>query len=193
MYETELMRTTISRITSSLKRSQLSVDNIRPALWNDAVDESSYTESSEKYRSAIMDQYKIYVEMTDRISARRSATNTFFLLLNTGVFATIWSFAKSPEPSKHAAFALASAMLVLQCVAWHLLLRSYRQLVSAKFRVIAALEERLPASPWFRAEWTAVGAGRDKPKYWPVTSLEQWVPTVFGIAYAGLFVIAARG
>ncbi|MEO0973262.1 MAG: hypothetical protein AAFX85_09215, partial [Pseudomonadota bacterium] len=43
---------------------------------------------STRWRSAMLEQYKLYVEMTDRISQRRGAANTFFLTLNTAVFVT---------------------------------------------------------------------------------------------------------
>lgn len=36
-------------------------------------------------------------------------------------------------------------------------LRSYRQLNSGKWNVVAAMEQRLPPSPWYRAEWAALG------------------------------------
>jgi hypothetical protein len=49
--------------------------------------------------------------------------------------------------------------------------------------VIGALEERLPACPYWRAEWTALGKGKDKAIYWPLTHLEQWVPCVFALTY----------
>jgi len=68
-------------------------------------------------------------------------------------------------------------------MAWFWLIRSYRQLNTAKFQVIGALEERLPASPYWRAEWFALGEGKDKSKYWPLTHLEQWVPLLFVAIY----------
>ena len=50
-------------------------------LWNkDVLDE--YDDKS-KYKDHVLEQYKLYVEMADRISARRSTANTFFLTLNT--------------------------------------------------------------------------------------------------------------
>jgi hypothetical protein len=39
------------------------------------------------------------------------------------------------------------AGLIVQCLAWFWLLRSYRQLNTAKYAVVGVLEERLPASP----------------------------------------------
>ena len=47
-----------------------------------------------------------------------------------------------------------------QCVAWWWLVRSYRLLNTAKFRVIGVIEERLPAAPYWRAEWIALGEGK---------------------------------
>ena len=58
--------------------------------------------------------------------------------------------------------------LLVQCGAWFLLVRSYRQLNSAKYIVIGVLEERLPGSPYWNAEWKALGEGKDKAKYWPI-------------------------
>src|SRR6202035_648373 len=80
--------------------------------------------------------------------------------------------------------------IVVQCGAWFFLVRSYRQLNSAKYTVIGALEERLPASPYWRAEWTALGEGKDKAKYWPITHLEQWIPIIFAAVYVLAFSVA---
>ncbi|OEU92275.1 hypothetical protein DB35_06815 [Streptomyces abyssalis] len=165
------------------------MDDVSRRLWNTAIDESDYTEHSEKYQTAIMDQYKLYVEMTDRMSVRRATANTFFLLVNSTVFAFIGPLTQNAPVQQDSVLVLTFGMLLVQCGAWFWLLRSYRQLNSAKFRVIGALEERLPAAPWFRAEWAAIGGGKDKSKYWPVTQLEQWVPVVFALAYVTLLVI----
>ncbi len=145
-------------------------------LWNPAVSPSNYTEPEDKYRTAILEQYKIYVEMADRISARRALTNTFFLTLNTAVFTVIGVFLQT---SPHAATWLLLFPLIAllgQCTAWYYLLRSYRQLNTAKYQVIGELEEHLPASPYWRAEWTALGEGKDRSKYWPLSHVEQWLP-----------------
>ena len=61
---------------------------------------------------------------------------------------------------------------------------------SAKYTVIGVLEERLPASPYWRADWKALGEGRDKAKYWPMTHLEQWIPVIFAATYVAAFIAA---
>jgi hypothetical protein len=179
-----------SRASSYFKRGQISMDEIRAGLWTSSVDASSYSGSQERYQAAILDQYKLYVEMADRISARRGLTNTFCLTLNTGILAVAGLFSESLGRGRGSIVTLALVVLLVQCAAWFWVLRSYRQLSSAKYRVIGALEERLPASPYWRAEWTAVGSGRDRALYWPLTRLEQWVPPTFALAYLVLFLIA---
>jgi hypothetical protein len=51
---------------------------IEDSLWNSAVNEALYEGTGEKYQAAILEQYKIYAEMADRIGQRRGLTNTFF-------------------------------------------------------------------------------------------------------------------
>lgn len=137
-----------------------------------------------------MEQYKIYVEMTDRITARRGLTNTFFLTVNTAIVAGAGAFTQTLARGPRFFLIVPLIMLLVQCGAWFWILRSYRQLSSAKYRVIGALEERLPASPYWLAEWKAVGSGKDKALYWPVTHLEQWVPLAFVFAYLIVFCVA---
>ncbi len=67
------------------------------ALWNVDVSTADYKEPADKYQAAILEQYKTYVEMADRISARRSLTNTFFLTLNTAVFTLIGVFLQNQQ------------------------------------------------------------------------------------------------
>jgi hypothetical protein len=161
--------------------------DIREGLWT-AIDPSAYEGAGEKYQASLLEQYKVYVEMADRISARRSLHNTFFLLANTATLTIAGGFLQSLSKNGFLLI-LPLVMLLLQCGAWFWILRSYRQLNSAKYRVIGALEERLPASPYWLAEWRAVGAGKDKSVYWPITHIEQWTPAIFCGAYIAIFVI----
>lgn len=82
-------------------------------------------------------------------------------------------------------------ILLTQCLTWFVMMRSYRQLNSAKYAVIGALERRLPAFAYSDAEWDALGRGRDWRRYVPLTRVEQWVPLIFGAAYVVGFLAAA--
>ena len=85
-------------------------------------------------------------------------------------------------------------MLLGQGFAWFYLLRSYRLLNAAKYEVVGALETRLPASPYWSAEWTALGGGKDRKKYWPLSHIESWIPVFFAVLYvAGFVALVALG
>jgi hypothetical protein len=156
------------------------------------VSADSYVQP-DAYRAAILDQYKTYVEMADRISARRGLTNTFFLTLNSAVFTVIGLFWKDrPAEPSVAVLAVLLAVALTQCAAWYFIIRSYRQLNTAKYDVVGLLEERLPASPYNAAEWAALKKGEDTRVYWPLSHVEQWVPILFGLIYiAGAVLVKA--
>ncbi len=164
------------------------VDQTSANLWNDSITPEAYTAERREYQAAVLEQYKLYVGLADQVSARRGTTNSFFVTLNTAVFALIGALAT--RTSGHSSWLLIFPLLGLEgeCFAWFYLVRSYRLLNGAKFAVVGALEERLPASPWWRAEWSALGEGRDRTKYWPLTHLEQWIPVLFALVYLGVFI-----
>jgi hypothetical protein len=168
------------------------VSDIRDALWNKAVGPSDYSSATERYQQTVLEQYKLCVEMADRVSGRRNLTNTFFLSLNSAVVAVV-AGASARTLSAASVWVLLAGLAILQaqCFAWFVMVRSYRQLNAAKYQVIGALEERLPAFAYSRAEWGALGEGRDWRKYLPLTHIEQWVPAIFCASYLlGFFALA---
>lgn len=176
-----------------LRTTTATIEEVRQPLWTAEGMPPQDARDIATYHLTILEQYKMYVEMADRVSARRGLANTFFLTLNTLVITTVAAFWKDRPPSAVAMLAISTAALVLQCAAWFWLLRSYRQLNSAKYLVIGALEERLPASPYYRAEWKALGEGRTPSRYWPLTHLEQWIPLSFAFVYLAGFVVVLVG
>ena len=129
------------------------------------------------------EQYKLYVELADRVSARRALANTFFLTLNTAIFAAIGVFLTDPPTATSGLLLIPVVVLVAQCFVWFWVIRSYRQLSAGKWAVVGAFELQLPTSPWWSAEWAALGEGRDPSRYWPLTHVEQWIPILFAVAY----------
>jgi len=163
--------------------------HLNDRLWSDAARTPGSDPRTTPYETAVLEQYRLCVEMADRVSARRGLMNSFFLSLNTGIFVLITTFGEQPPSGAEAWWMVIPLAAVLcQCFAWFYLVRSYRLLNSAKYRVIGALEERLPASPFWRAEWWALGEGRDRSRYWPLSHIEQWIPILFATAYLAGFV-----
>jgi hypothetical protein len=159
--------------------------SIGDRLWNQQVTPQGYGSSVDLYYKHVLEQYKLYVQSADQISARRNLTNTFFLTVQTAFIAAValaykpgWHF----EPRWLVVFPLVAALIL--CLAWQRLIRSYRQLNSGKFKVIEEFEKRLPTAPFVDAEWRgALGEGRDPNLYTELTDLEKWVPIAFAILY----------
>jgi hypothetical protein len=164
------------------------LDTVRSTLWTGG-DSRGWHDQDAAYRTAVLEQYKIYVEMADRISARRGMTNTFFLTLNTAIFTAVGVFWQHPPTGSPFLLTVPCVVLLIQCFAWFWLLRSYRQLNTAKYAVIGAFEERLPASPYWNAEWAALGHGHDPARYWPLSHVEQWIPMLFAAGYTAGFLL----
>ena len=53
-------------------------ERIRARLWNGNIGPDNYAGVAEKYQAAILDQYKLYVEMADRVSSAARLDHTFF-------------------------------------------------------------------------------------------------------------------
>jgi len=158
--------------------------NISDILWNDGIVQNGY-QSEEQYREHILEQYKIYLEMADRISNRRDIANAFFLTLN-GLFlgAAGALIDKGYEFSPKWALCFPLAVLLFGCFFWWRIIFSYKQLNGAKFYIVGEFETRLPASPYRKAEWqTLLKEGMDRKVYWPLTHLESKVPGLFAIGY----------
>lgn len=166
----------------------IDVQAVRSGLWT-PVDETAYASEKAAYQAAILEQYKMYVEMADRVSARRALANGFFLSLNTATLTAAGALWGAKFLTSWLLF-LPLCLLLAQTAAWFWIVRSYRQLNSAKYIVVGMLEEQLPASPYWRAEWQALGEGRDKALYWPLTHLEQWLPVVLAVMYVLGFLVA---
>jgi hypothetical protein len=161
---------------------------LRQRLWNDRAADVVAAGTPGVYDSAVLEQYKLYVEMADRVSQRRALANTFFLSLNTAIFTllgVVWPTGPDGQPWW---LLIPLVALLGECFAWYYVVRSYRQLNAAKFEVVGALEERLPASPYWRAEWWALGQGKDLHRYWPLSHIEQWIPVLFASTYVAGFV-----
>jgi hypothetical protein len=142
------------------------------------------------YQSHYLDLYKLYVEMADKISARRQTANSFFLSVNTAVIGLV-AYVQLGEKSTAAdqLYWLVSLAGMALCYTWARLIRSYRDLNSGKFKVIHMLEQNFPIAP-YDAEWEELGKGEDPKLYLPFSRVERNVPWVFFVLHLFVFVQA---
>ncbi|RYF50921.1 MAG: hypothetical protein EOO38_04495 [Cytophagaceae bacterium] len=143
-------------------------------LFNEIEDGVEYPHN-EKWYSHLLDQYKLYVEMADRISQRRATANTYFLSLNSAILAFV-GYLSVKETGEYN-WMLACGGVALSAL-WRRLIVSYSNLNTAKFKVIHSIEKRLPISP-YEAEWVAMEEGKNPNLYRPITHIEKAVPLVF--------------
>lgn len=156
---------------------------MKSKLWNSIEENAVYKTDQTLYQQHLLEQYKLYVEMADRISQRRNSTNVFFLTLSTSLISALGFVldAQSDFPG-HFRMLIAGVGIVIS-IAWWWILRSYRNLNSAKYKVVGQLEAKLPSSPYWSAEWSELVEGKSIKKYLPLSKLEQFVPIVFVIGY----------
>lgn len=120
-----------------------------------------------------MDLYKLAVEMADRVSARRTTANGFFLTAESALVALLGNKTFDSD-----AVSVAGILLALT---WWLLLRSYRDLNRAKFNVITGMEAKLPAQV-FGQEWETLKSDPVRgwrKRYAELSLIERVVPVVF--------------
>ena len=142
------------------------------------------------YRDHALEMYKTYLEMADRISERREKANSFFLAVNTALIALLAkdAFGGAGASASVLELLVPAAGGVL-CYLWYRIVRSYRDLNSAKFKVVQSIEQQLPLRPYY-AEWESVGRGENPRLYLPFTHVEIVVPWLFMVFHALLAVSA---
>jgi hypothetical protein len=141
------------------------------------MDKAAY---GDKYADHYLEIYKLYVEMADRVSARRQTANSFYLTVCSAIAALVGFFPQSFLGWK-SALVVGAAGIAMSWM-WIRNIQTYKDLNGGKFLVINALEQRLPVSP-YEAEWDVLQRGRAKSTYRPFHKVEILVPYMFGILF----------
>ncbi|MFI5583764.1 hypothetical protein ACIA5G_01915 [Amycolatopsis sp. NPDC051758] len=137
-----------------------------------------------------LELYKLAVEMADRVSARRSTANTFYLTVQTAFVTVLGIVTPKLNESNWWNSLVVSIVGMAISISWWLQLRSYRDLNRAKFTVINKMEDRLPVSI-FSDEWESLK--RDpipgwRGRYAELGTIERIIPALFAVLYILLLV-----
>ena len=152
-------------------------DQARESLFRQA--ENSYGGS---FKSDLLEQYKLYVQSAENVSARRVATSRYLLTINAALAALYGvqfeSFGQSyltlPVP----------VIGITVSVLWYLIIKSHADMNRIKFDVIHQIEKQLPAAI-YKYEWHLAEEGQGKT-YRAVTTIERWIPVLFIILHLAL-------
>ena len=141
-------------------------------------------EYGSNYQEHFLEQYKLYVEMADRVSQLRDQSNRFYIALLSGLAAVLAVAVDTRVFAEaHAiVFLVAGIVGLTMCGVWLINVRSYRQLNSGKFQVIHEMERHLPI-PVYGKEWEILRPEEGTKNYLQLTRVEQFIPGIVAIPY----------
>lgn len=132
------------------------------------------------------EQYKLYVETAEKVSEKRQTANTYFLSLNSFLLVLSGYLTTIKFQLWHLLLIITGIFI---CIFWLLNLQSYRNLNSAKYKVIHEMEDKLPIN-LFDKEWDFLGRGKNKGVYLKLSVAEQGVPIIFIFLYWIILVLS---
>ena len=139
----------------------------------------------------LLEIYKLHAELADRVSQRREGANRIYVSLLVGLvilLAALLRFGIGDAPVK-LVLCTVGVFGVLLSASWFVVVKSYQQLNTEKFRVLHDLETRL-AYQFFTLEWDPDAKGAKSNRYWRLTYVEQTLPFIFLALFAGLTLYA---
>lgn len=155
--------------------------------FGEGVVRSRKEDYGDRFANDLIEQYKLYVNSAENVSARRIASSRLFLALNAGLVAL---YGIQPCGFARNWWAMAVPLVgVAVCLLWDRIIRSHRDLNSVKFDLIHEMEQYLPARP-YTSEWRVAEQGRGKT-YREVTGIERWLPWTFLVLHVVLLVVLA--
>lgn len=140
-------------------------------------------------KQELLEIYKLHAELADSISKQRATANRFCILVLSGLAVLFSTFLQRKNGVPLGWLMVGFGVFgMLLASAWYIIIRSFRQLNTSKFKVLHELEEKL-AYPFFKREWELLAEGKEQKTYWRLTVVETFVPIIFGVCFAALLVI----
>ena len=142
-------------------------------------------------KQELLEIYKLHAELADRVSQRREGANRLYVSLLTGIIILLAAFLRFGTGIMPiwVVLAVAGVLGVMLSASWYIVIRSYRQLNTGKFKALNEMEEKL-AYPFFKREWEILEEGENISKYWKLTVVETFLPIGFFVLSFGLIIVA---
>lgn len=142
-------------------------------------DKGTYDDS---FTAAIIEQYKMYVQTADNVSARRVSTGRYLLTLSAALIA-VYGFQSTALDQWYLTILVTVAGVAVSLL-WYKIIKSHRDLNGVKFKLIHELEQHLPAD-LFTQEWRMTEENSNK-SYTKITDIERWIPFLFVALHVSL-------
>jgi PGF-pre-PGF domain-containing protein len=141
-----------------------------------------------KYQEHLLEQYKVYVKIADKISERRQSANNSFLIFDSILISVFGILSGIESMARHHMWQYLIPLAgLLVSITWSTLISSSRHLQSIKLASIEKMESELPVA-LFNSEWKNSGEGKAR-QYLVFNYIEQFVPWIFTGIYIVLIVI----
>ena len=137
------------------------------------------------FGSDLLEQYKLYVQSAENVSARRVASNRYLLTLNAALVALYG--VQSANFGQGYWTLLIPVIGIPVSLLWYLIIKSHADLNRIKFKVIHELEQHLPAA-LYKYEWHLAQEGKGNT-YRAGTTIERWIPILFAVLHVVLAVM----
>ncbi len=133
----------------------------------------------DRFKADLVEQYKLYVQSAENVSARRIASNRHLLTINAAIVA-IYGLQFENLIDSWLVF-LVPVLGMLISVLWVQIIKSHKNLNTIKFEIIHQLEEKLPTAI-YKYEWALADSGKGK-RYRATTDIERYLPFIFLILH----------
>ena len=137
------------------------------------------------FRTDLLEQYKLYVQSAENVSARRVASSRYLLALNAA-FIALYGLQSASFGQSYWTLLIPFVGILVSAL-WYLIIKSHANLNRVKFDVIHELEQHLPAV-MYKYEWCLAEEGKGKA-YRTVTTLEQGIPILFVVLHVVLAIM----
>ncbi|MXZ02195.1 MAG: hypothetical protein F4Y88_00520 [Chloroflexi bacterium] len=143
-------------------------------------EKESYGDS---FNAHLLEQYKLYVQSADNVSARRGASNRYMLTLSVAIVALYGVFYTNFDADV-SVLALVPVVGIAVSLVWNAIIKSHVALNEIKFKIVHELEDHLPASI-YKHERLLTEDGRGET-YLEVSTIEASVPWLFVALHVAL-------
>lgn len=134
--------------------------------------------------SALVEQYKLYVESAENVSSRRADVNKYYLSVLTALLVVI-PFAidsATPPDLRLLVFVLLGTLGLAICILWMINIRSYSQLNKLKYVVVHEMEKDLPFA-CFSREWELLDDPNYKLTFIRLGKVERFMPLILAVPF----------
>ena len=158
----------------------------QPAKCLIYIDRDTYGTS---FNPDLLEQYKLYVQSAENVSARRIASSRYLLTINAALVALYGL--QSANFGQGYWTLLIPFIGIPVSLLWYLIIKSHADLNRVKFNVIHEFEDHLPAA-MYKYEWHLAEEGQGRT-YRAVTTIERWIPILFTAlhVFLGIMVVLA--